>query len=239
MALGQPLRRLCFSARLSLSLACRASKRRPCRMRWPPSRRQRHEGPALRQLESRPRLAAPGPRRRISDGLGVQAHGTACRNRRRDRGLAEDSRRRRHRRLGAHESAERPPYGIDPSVGDQGRTGASRLRPRCATTTGKTLARSRRSRPACWPASSVVKTAGVACRWATTAATSSKASSGAPIPTSKSNSWGSARQRFYFGTRRTTTSMCEILRSSGGSGSPSTRMVSPGMSISLPSPSMK
>ena len=27
--------------------------------------------------------------------------------------------------MGAHEPAERPPYGIDPSLGDQGRTGAS------------------------------------------------------------------------------------------------------------------
>ena len=41
----------------------------------------------------------------------------------------------------------------------------------------------------------------------------------------------------YFDTSRTTTSICEILRSPGGSGRPSTRIVSPGMSTSLPSAS--
>ena len=44
---------------------------------------------------------------------------------------------------------------------------------------------------------------------------------------------------YFFATRRTTTSMWLIFMPSGGSGSPSTRIESPAMSMSSPRSSMK
>src|SRR4029453_5919948 len=63
--------------------------------------------------------------------------------------------------------------------------------------------------------------------------------SGFPLRASLGGNDGGLVSSSYFRTSRTTTSMCEILRWSGGSGSPSTRIELPGMSTSRPSASTK
>ena len=160
----------------------------------------------------------------------VPARRAARRGDPRIRRLAPGARRRRHGRLGAQQPAERPAHRARPAVGGQGGPGPGPARRRCASDDrderprrgaggGRRARQHHRLRDG-WCRVSIGELS---------AATSSRPSSGAPTPTSDQV----GRAGPISPTSRTTTSMCAILRWSGGSGRPSTRMVSPGMSSSV------
>ena len=188
---------------------------------------------ALRQPESRPGPPAPGARHRVSGGLGVRARRPARRD---DPASSRSGGRcamRRHRRLGAQQPAERPPHGIGAAVGGQGRERSAR--------SGTLRDDDSESARAIAQVEAGVLVSIIGCEngWCRISVGSFRGY------IEQTKLWGTypnetiklrlRRRGRYFATSRTTTSMCEILRFSGGCGRPSTRMASPGMSISVPS----
>ena len=226
-----------------------ACLRRACssRRRWgaaaaqaPAPRRgasNRPAGAALRQPEGRSGQPAPGPRQRVSRRLGVATHRPAGRG---DQGVrawrqVRDAEGTTGWVWTAALSGRRTAI-ILPWEVKKGRSEPVR---RCATTTATAPRPSPTSKPACSPISSTATE--VVPHLGRHLSRLHRADQAVGRLPGRGHQVAAplAHARRYLLTSRTTTSMCAILMSAGGSGRPSTRIELPGMSTSLPSRSMK